>query len=99
MEAAGGLYFALARRYDAGAGRFVSEDSVRGSVTAPFTLNRYTYCWNQPTDYIDLNGRSPVLVAAAFLLVIAAVAVDASAIHSINMMEEHYGRNKNQKGG
>ena len=30
MDGAGGLYFAQARRYDAGAGRFVSEDILSG---------------------------------------------------------------------
>lgn len=59
MEAAGGLYFAQARRYDAGAGRFVSEDKVSGFTSAPYTLNRYNYCWNQPMEHVDLNGKIP----------------------------------------
>ena len=32
MDSAGGLYFAQARRYDAGAGRFVSEDFLKGHI-------------------------------------------------------------------
>ena len=32
MDSAGGLYFAQARRYDAGAGRFVSEDFLKSSI-------------------------------------------------------------------
>ena len=58
IEVAGGLYFAQARRYDAGAGRFVSEDKIPGFTSVPDTLNRYNYCWNQPMDYVDLNGLS-----------------------------------------
>lgn len=57
MEAAGGLYYAQARRYDAGAGRFVSEDKIAGFTEMPYTLNRYGYCWNQPLEHVDLNGK------------------------------------------
>ena len=62
MEEAGGLYFAQARRYDAGAGRFVSEDKIAGFTALPQTLNRYSYCWNQPMEHVDLNGRFPWLI-------------------------------------
>lgn len=59
VEAAGGRYFAQARRYDAGAGRFVSEDKIPGFTSRPYTLNRYDYCWNQPMEHVDLNGEFP----------------------------------------
>ncbi len=59
MEEAGGLYFAQARRYDAGAGRFVSEDVVKGHMASPYMLNSYTYCWNRPLEHVDLDGRIP----------------------------------------
>jgi RHS repeat-associated protein len=55
-----GSYFAQARYYDAGVGRFVSEDSVRGSINRPDTINHYLYCWNMPTSLRDLNGRDPI---------------------------------------
>ena len=63
MEEAGGLYFAQARRYDAGAGRFVSEDKLAGNIERPFSLNRYGYCWNNPLVFIDLNGLDPITPA------------------------------------
>lgn len=59
MEAAGGLYFAQARRYDANNGRFISEDKIPGFTSASYTLNRYNYCWNQPMEHVDLNGKFP----------------------------------------
>lgn len=59
MEAAGGMYFAQARRYDAGTGRFVSEDKIAGKITMPFTLNRYVYCLVNPLIFVDLNGLDP----------------------------------------
>lgn len=55
-----GLYFAQARRYDAVAGRFVSEDKIKGFADAPFTMNPYIYCWNKPMELVDLNGLYPV---------------------------------------
>ena len=59
MDSAGGLYFAQARRYDAGVGRFVSEDFIKGHIAVPYTMNHYNYCWNRPMDLVDLNGMWP----------------------------------------
>ena len=59
MDSAGGLYFAQARRYDAGAGRFVSEDFLKGHIAVPYTMNHYNYCWNRPMNLVDLNGMWP----------------------------------------
>lgn len=59
VEAAGGLYFAQARRYDAGAGRFVSEDKIPGKIIEPISLNRYGYCWNNPLILVDFDGYKP----------------------------------------
>lgn len=56
MEAAEGLYYAQARRYDALAGRFVSEDKLSGNIVRTFTLNKYSYCWNNPLIFLDLTG-------------------------------------------
>ena len=60
-QTAGELYFAQARRYDAGAGRFVSEDFIKGHIAVPYTMNHYNYCWNRPMDLVDLNGMWPSL--------------------------------------
>ncbi len=59
MDEVGGMYYAQARRYNAHLGRFISEDKISGFVIAPFTLNRYGYCWNRPLDFVDLDGRFP----------------------------------------
>ena len=61
MDGAGGLYFAQARRYDAGAGRFISEDLIKGHTAVPYTMNHYSYCFNRPMDLVDLNGMWPSL--------------------------------------
>lgn len=59
IDSVGEMYYAQARRYDAHMGRFISEDKISGFAVAPFTLNRYGYCWNQPVDLVDLDGRFP----------------------------------------
>ena len=59
MDSVGALYFAQARRYDAGVGRFISEDFIKGHIAAPYTMNHYNYCWNRPLDLVDLNGMDP----------------------------------------
>lgn len=61
MDSVGVLYFAQARRYDAGVGRFISEDFIKGHIAAPYTMNHYNYCWNRPLDLVDLNGMEPVI--------------------------------------
>jgi len=59
--------FAQAREYMSDMGRFVSEDLIKGYGLAPKTLNQYTYCWNQPIDLVDLDGRIPRWLRNLFL--------------------------------
>ena len=67
MDEAGGLYFAQARRYDAGVGRFISEDFIKGHIAVPYTMNHYSYCFNRPMDMVDLNGMWPTAVVTSDL--------------------------------
>lgn len=48
-DAATGLYYMRQRWYDPGLGRFLSRDILR-------TINRYAYCSNKPTSFIDPLG-------------------------------------------
>ncbi|MGG2919420.1 RHS repeat-associated core domain-containing protein [Brevibacillus parabrevis] len=43
-----GFYYLRARYYDPKMGRFISEDTVKGQVDNPLSLNRYTYVHNNP---------------------------------------------------
>ncbi|GGG17660.1 RHS repeat domain-containing protein [Paenibacillus aceti] len=52
-----GLYYLRARYYDPVDGRFVSEDTYKGTLTNPLTLNLYTYVQNNPLRYIDPSGN------------------------------------------
>jgi RHS repeat-associated protein len=52
-----GLYYYGARYYDPTIGRFVSPDSIVQSMANPQTLNRYSYCLNNPLKYTDPTGH------------------------------------------
>jgi RHS repeat-associated protein len=52
-----GLYYYGARYYDAGIGRFISADTIVQSPGNPQTLNRYSYCLNNPLAYTDPTGN------------------------------------------
>ena len=54
-----GTYFAQAREYQVGNGRFTEEDMINGKQIIPYTLNKYIYCWNKPIDLVDINGKEP----------------------------------------
>ena len=61
-DAVAGTYYAQAREYDAWAGRFVSEDVIKGNVAYPKTLNAYGYCWGNPVKFVDRDGAWPKLL-------------------------------------
>lgn len=58
LDVSTGLYFYSARYYDPEIGRFVSPDTIVQSPFNPQTLNRYSYCNNNPINYIDPSGHS-----------------------------------------
>ena len=47
-----------ARSYAPSTGRFTSRDSYSGSAADPLSLNRYTYCHNNPVLNSDPTGHS-----------------------------------------
>lgn len=49
-------YFAQAREYVAGVGRFAGKDWVNPDLLNPITYNKYLYCHGNPIVYIDLDG-------------------------------------------
>jgi RHS repeat-associated protein len=55
-----GLYYYGARYYDAGIGRFLSPDSVIPNISNPQSLNRYSYCYNNPLKMVDPSGHMPI---------------------------------------
>ena len=51
-----GLYYFGARYYDPEIGRFLTRDTLNGTLSNPQSLNKYTYCFNNPLKYIDPSG-------------------------------------------
>lgn len=68
-----GTYFAQAREYMCGNGRFMAEDVIWGDMNNSLSLNRYIYCKDDPINYIDQDGKIPILAAIAIGAIIAGV--------------------------
>lgn len=51
------VYYLNARYYDAKIARFMTEDTYRGSIVDPLSLNLYSYVSNNPIMYIDPTGH------------------------------------------
>jgi len=62
-----GLYNYNARLYDPVLGRFISPDRLIPDPSDPQSLNRYTYCLNNPLIYTDPSGEIWQLFLFAFL--------------------------------
>ena len=52
-------YFAQAREYMPSVGRFGGEDWIKGNIDKPFSLNQYGYCFGNPMNWVDRNGKYP----------------------------------------
>ena len=72
-----GLYYLRARYYNPNQGRFITEDTYKGDITNPATLNLYTYCNNDPINFVDPSGNSWLAIGAA---ITGGIAVIAEAI-------------------
>ncbi|CAG7658638.1 RHS repeat-associated core domain-containing protein [Paenibacillus allorhizosphaerae] len=57
-----GLYYLRARYYNPHIGRFISEDTYEGHAEDPLSLNRYTYCNNEPILHVDPSGHVSVSI-------------------------------------
>ena len=57
-----GAYYLRARYYEPQEGRFTQEDTYKGYVEDPSSLNLYTYCMNNPIIYIDPSGHKAMYV-------------------------------------
>ena len=58
-----GMYYLNARYYDSTTARFMSEDTYKGAINDPLSLNLYTYCHNEPVMYSDPSGNTNVTVS------------------------------------
>ena len=51
------LYYYGARYYDPQIGRFITRDSQKGRLINAQSLNRFSYCVNNPLKYVDIWGE------------------------------------------
>jgi RHS repeat-associated protein len=56
-----GLQYMNARYYDSTNGRFLSQDTYSGNPYEPWTQHLYSYCGNNPTNFIDPTGHRPIM--------------------------------------
>jgi RHS repeat-associated protein len=59
LDSESGFYNYDARLYDPVIGRFISADPLVLNPIDPQSLNRYSYCHNNPLIYIDPSGYTP----------------------------------------
>jgi len=58
LDSSTGLYYYGARYYDPQVGRFITPDTIVQAPYDPQSLNRYSYCRNNPINYVDPSGNS-----------------------------------------
>ncbi len=83
-----GLYYYNARYYDAELGRFIQPDTIVPDPFAPQTLNRYSYCNNNPLNYIDPSGHVGI-VERFFQWVDALVRATFDFLSDLTRLGEH----------
>jgi len=75
-----GLYFYGARYYDPEIGRFITADTIVQAPYNPQTLNRYTYCGNNPINYVDPSGHFWFLAPIIAAIIGAGVGATVAAV-------------------
>ncbi|MBG9587208.1 RHS repeat-associated core domain-containing protein [Cytobacillus firmus] len=61
-----GLYYLRARYYSPSLGQFITEDTYKGDLTVPLSLNWYTYAHNNPLIYSDPSGHKIWFIHGTF---------------------------------
>ncbi|MEO2078270.1 MAG: DNRLRE domain-containing protein [Bacillus sp. (in: firmicutes)] len=57
-----GLYYMNARHYNPDTGRFISQDTYKGTASDPWSQHLYTYTTNNPINFIDPSGFIPLYI-------------------------------------
>ncbi len=70
----------VARYYDATIGRFISADTIVPDWTNPQSLNRYSYCLNNPLKYIDPSGNDVVQAPDGSWWEVTTITVDGQEV-------------------
>jgi|GEM_PF-1960129 len=102
-----GLYYLNARFYDPETARFIQEDTYRGGINDPLSLNLYTYSHNNPISYYDPTGHFKIKIgdmlkfAATTAKVVAKAVVIPKAKKTAKTLKEDWqsGVDELKKGG
>jgi RHS repeat-associated protein len=87
-----GLYYYGARYYDATIGRFISPDTFVQDYSNPQSLNRYSYCSNNPLKYTDPTGHFLNFIIGA-IIGAATYAITTAVVNAATGHEWNYGWN------
>jgi RHS repeat-associated protein len=71
-EPAGNLVHIRARYYDPKTARFLSRDPIWPDLSDPKRLNPFSYALNEPTRFVDVDGREPGLATGLLALALGA---------------------------
>jgi len=78
------LYYLNARYYDPKLARFLTEDTYRGQVNDPLSLNLYSYAHHSPIRYVDPTGHAVIKAGQSGDQVKAVQEMLVKAGHSID---------------
>jgi len=88
-----GLMQYRSRYYSSETGRFVQQDTYRGQLISPPSLQRYVYALNSPVNYTDPSGQnvivgiSTTLFAGLFVLaMITAMVMDGLGVKRVDLI-------------
>ncbi|WP_052948029.1 RHS repeat-associated core domain-containing protein [Aneurinibacillus tyrosinisolvens] len=85
-----GLYYLMARYYDASIGRFITRDTFHGFENDPSSLNQYAYTKNNPVMYIDPTGhwswKDPIKSAMNWAIHVVADEFRTNTLTDISLM-------------
>ncbi|MGP3610973.1 MULTISPECIES: RHS repeat-associated core domain-containing protein [Anoxybacillaceae] len=86
-----GLYYLMARYYDANMGRFLTRDTFHGSEGDNLSLNLYTYSQNNPIIYVDPSGHAAVSTWVSYTKYKGKLYYDGDAIikHNVPIARQH----------
>ena len=96
LDTSTNLYNYDARLYDPVTGRFISPDSMIPDVYNPQSLNRYSYCLNNPLIYDDPSGHFVGVLGWVF---VASVILLGMTLTAQNQLQNQNGIPKINLGG
>ena len=77
-----GLYYLGGRYYDPVTGRFLNADEQFNDDSSILGANLFVYCYNNPANMVDFDGRFAIAIGVAVFFLAAAVSISTVAFIS-----------------